>query len=189
MTSNFDKKEVFRPKNYRPRFDKRFIREIVEAIENGFPRSEAVIEHRISRSTISDWMREYGSQAYQARKQGHLSQQQIRSIVRSIEEGRLTVAEAKIAYNIPWTPTITKWQRDFRRENEELVSSNKVLMANKEENQQPDPDPDKMTLEQALKKLEESELKVKALNTLIDIAEEDFKIAIRKKGGAKQSKE
>jgi len=38
-------------------------------------------------------------------------------------------------------------------------------------------------------KLEEAELKVKALNTLIDVAEEQFKIAIRKKAGARQSKE
>lgn len=45
------------------------------------------------------------------------------------------------------------------------------------------------TLAEALKKLEEAELKVKALNTLIDVAEEQFKIAIRKKAGARQSKE
>jgi hypothetical protein len=40
----------------------------------------------------------------------------------------------------------------------------------------------------ALKKaLEEAELKIKALNTLIDVAEDQFKITIRKKPGAKQS--
>jgi hypothetical protein len=60
-------------------------------------------------------------------------------------------------------------------------------MANKAENQQPDPDPSKEALEQALKKLQEAELKVKALNTMIDVAEEQFKISIRKKPGAKQS--
>jgi hypothetical protein len=59
-------------------------------------------------------------------------------------------------------------------------------MANKEQNQQPDPDP-KKALAEALKKLEEAELKVKALNTLIDVAEEQFKISIRKKAGARQS--
>ena len=43
---------------------------------------------------------------------------------------------------------------------------------------------------EALKKaLEEAELKIKALNTLIDVAEDEFKIAIRKKPGAKQSSE
>jgi transposase len=37
------------------------------------------------------------------------------------------------------------------------------------------------------KALEEAELKIKALNTLIDVAEEQLKIDIRKKSGAKQS--
>ena len=37
------------------------------------------------------------------------------------------------------------------------------------------------------KALEEAELKIKALNTLIDVAEEQLKIDIRKKSGTKQS--
>src|ERR1700712_3405504 len=110
----------------RRHFDKRFIKEIVDSIENGMARSEAVKQHGMSRSTISDWMREYGSQAYHARKQGHLSLQERRSVVRAIAEGRMTVSEAKAAHNLGWTPTITKWLRDYRRENEELVASNKV---------------------------------------------------------------
>lgn len=189
MSSNIEKKEIQGRKGRRCGFDKRFIKEIVDAIENGLPRSEAVKEHGMARSTLSDWMREYGSQAYHVRKQGHLSLQERRSVVRAIEEGRMTVAEAKAAHNLGWTPTITKWLRDFRRENEELVASNKIPMAKKQNDQQPDLDSSKKALEEALKKLEESELKVKALNTLIDVAEEQFKISIRKKAGARQSKE
>jgi transposase len=185
MSANYDKNEFSALKGRGPGFDKRFIMKIVSAIEKGMPRSEAVKEHGMARSTLSDWMREYGSQAYHASKQGHLSLAQRRSIVRAIEEGRMTVAEAKVAYAIKWTPTITKWLRDSRRENEELVAFNKTGMAKKEEIQQPDPG--KKALEEALKKLEEAELKVKALNTLIDIAEEQFKISIRKKPGARQS--
>ena len=45
-------------------------------------------------------------------------------------------------------------------------------------------EPEKESLEKALK---EAELKIKALNTLIDVAEEQLKIDIRKKSGAKQS--
>jgi transposase-like protein len=187
MSTNCDKNEAAGRRRRGGGYDKRFIKKIVLAIENGLPRSEAVREHGMSRSALSDWMREYGSQAYHSRKQGHLSLQQRRSIVRALEEGRMTVAEAKLANNLSWTPTIKKWLRDFQRENEELVASNKTLMANKAENQQPDPDPGKAALEQALKKLQEAELKVKALNTMIDIAEEQFKISIRKKPGARQS--
>ena len=187
MSSNKDQKSFSGRKGRGPGFDKRFIRKIVAAIEKGMPRSEAVREHGMARSTLSDWMREYGSQSYHASKQGHLSLQQRRSIVRAIEEGRMTLSEAKLAGNISWTPTINKWLRDSKRENEELATFNKTFMANKVDNQQPDPDPDKKTLEEALQKLQEAELKVKALNTLIDIAEEQFKISIRKKPGAKQS--
>lgn len=187
MSANYEKNEVSGRKRRGVGYDKRFIKEIVLAIENGLPRSEAVKEHGMSRSTLSDWMREYGSPAYHSRKQGHLSLQQRRSVVRALEEGRMTVAEAKVAHNLSWTPTIRKWLRDFQREKEELEASNKTLMAKEVENRQPDPDPGKDTLEEALKKLQESELKVKALNTLIDIAEEQFKISIRKKPGARQS--
>jgi hypothetical protein len=49
----------------------------------------------------------------------------------------------------------------------------------------PKEDPEKKALQKAL---EEAQLKIKALNTLIDVAEDQFKIPIRKKPGAKQSK-
>lgn len=45
-------------------------------------------------------------------------------------------------------------------------------------------DLEKEALEKAL---QEAELKIKALNTLIDVAEDQLKIDIRKKSGAKQS--
>jgi transposase len=169
-------------------YDKSFILEIVESIERGTVRSAITKEHGIARSVLANWMRDYGSPAYQSSKQGHLSQQEKRTIVRAIEEGRMTIYEARAAYRVNSVVTITKWLKESKRENAELVASNQALMANKEENQQPDPD-SKKALAEALKKLEEAELKVKALNTLIDIAEEQFKIAIRKKAGAKQSSE
>ena len=168
------------------RYDKRFILEIVESIERGVPRSEITRAHGIARSVICGWMRDFGSPGYHASKQGHLSQQEKRTIVRAIQEGRMTIFEARTAYRVNSTVTITKWLRESKRENAELVASNTVLMANKKQDQKPDPDTQK-ALAEALKKLEEAELKVKALNTLIDVAEEQFKIAIRKKAGARQS--
>ena len=98
----------------------------------------------------------------------------------------MTIYEARIAYRVNSTVTITKWIKEIKRENAELVASNASLMANKKQNQEPDPD-NKKALAEAVKKLEEAELKVKALNTLIDVAEEQFKISIRKKAGARQS--
>ena len=188
MSSNTGKKEGSGRKHTCRRYDKNFTLEIVESIERGVPRSAITREHGIARSVLAGWMRDYGSPGYHASKQGHLSQQEKRSIVRAIEEGRMTIFEARAAYRVNSTVTITKWLKESKRENAELVASNRSLMANKEENQQPDPD-SKKALAEELKKLEEAELKVKALNTLIDVAEEQFKIAIRKKAGARQSKE
>lgn len=186
MSSDLEKKGWYK----RPRrsYDKSFILEIVESIERGVPRSRITMEHGIARSVLACWMRDYGSPAYHASKQGHLSQQEKRSIVRAIEEGRMTIFEARVAYRVNSTVTITKWLKESKREKAELVASNSMPMVNKEQNQQPDPD-SKKALAEALRKLEEAELKVKALNTLIDVAEEQFKISIRKKAGARQSKE
>jgi transposase len=187
MSLKSDKKKD--PGSARPHrhYDKAFIQEIVEAIENGVLRSSIVQEHGICRSVLSGWMREYGSQAYHASKQGRLSLVERRSIVRAVEEGRMTVEEAKLGYNISSIRSIIQWLRDSKREKEELVSSNGSIMAKREDNRQPDPDAGKMTLEEALKALEEEKLKVRGLNTLIDIAEESLKISIRKKPGARQS--
>jgi transposase len=186
MSSIIDKKVVSGYKIPHRRYDKSFILEVVESIEKGMLRSAITKQHGIARSVLADWMRDYGSPAYHASKQGHLSQQEKRSIVRAIEEGRMTIYEARVAYRVNSTVTITKWLRESKRENAELVASNERLMAKKEQNQQEDPD-SKKALAEALKKLAEAELKVKALNTLIDVAEEQFKISIRKKAGAKQS--
>jgi transposase len=67
------------------------------------------------------------------------------------------------------------------KENSEL----EILMDTKANHVPQEEDEEKKALRKAL---EEAELKIKALNTLIDVAEDQFKIPIRKKPGAKQSK-
>jgi transposase len=183
MSSNLDKKHLARRT-----YGKIFILKIVKSIERGVSRRFITQKHGIARSVLAGWMRDFGSPDYHARKQGHLSQQEKRSIVRAIQEGRMTIFEARTAYRINSVATITTWIKESKRENAELGVSNTALMSRKKQDQHPDPDT-KKALAEALKKLEEAELKVQALNTLIDVAEEQFKIAIRKKAGAKQSSE
>ena len=159
MSSNLDKKR----RSHRI-YDKSFILEIVKSIERGVPRSHITREHGIARSVLAGWMRDYGSPAYHSSKQGHLSQQEKRSIVRAIEEGRMTIYEARIAYRVNSTVTITKWIKEIKRENAELVASNASLMANKKQNQQsPIRDQVKRRLREALKKLEEAEAESKSV--------------------------
>jgi transposase len=161
-------------------YDKLAIQKIVEAIEAGMRRSEICLIYGLSRSTIAGWMREYGSAAYKSAQKGHLNNAQKRSMIRAIREGRMTIQAAKLAYNMPSYDSILKILRQ-QQENTELTGN----MESKANNLPQNEEEEKKALQKAL---EQAQLQIKALNTLIDVAEDQFKIPIRKKPGAKQSK-
>jgi hypothetical protein len=96
--------------------------------------------------------------------------------------------EAMITYGIKKAKTIEGWIREIEQENTDLVVSNESWMkktkSNKKDTTQNNPD-----VKALQKALEDAQLKIAALNTLIDVAEEQLKINIRKKPGAKQSKD
>ena len=163
-------------------FSKQTILEIVRAVERGATRREMVNRYGMAKSTLSDWMREYGSPSYLARIKP-LSVTDRRSLVRSVEEGRMTLLEAKTAYNLISTDTVRRYLREAEREKTELHRI-ATLMDKNEVRSEAISSEDVKALKKAL---EEAELKIKALNTLIDVAEDQFKIPIRKKPGARQS--
>ena len=168
----------------RGHFQKSLRDEIIEAIEAGMPRSVIVYRYGVSRSTLCDWMRNHGSAAYQARQAGkHLSEIERRSIVRSIEQGVLTRHAARKTHGISGN-TLNKWLRESVKENVELALYDPFAMEKKPSEQPQEADAEKQALKKAL---EEAQMKISALNTLIDVAEDQFKIAIRKKPGARQS--
>ena len=158
--------------------------EIIKAIENGVPRSVFTKQYGVCRSTLSSWMRDHGSPEYQAKRQGkHLSKVEKESILRLIQQGRLTTHEARKTYGIGGD-VLDRWLKAAARKNPDLVIHSPNAMKKKPAEQSDLSDPEKQALEKAL---QEAQLKIHALNTLIDVAEEQFKIAIRKKPGAKQS--
>ena len=161
-------------------YDRVVVQKIVEAIEAGITRKEIGLIYGLSRSTLCDWMREYGSPAYHASQRGPLSNAQKRSMIRAIREGNMTLQEAKLAYKVTSYSAIISVLKQAD-ENDDLSED----MKTKRSDLPPQEDPEKKALQKAL---EEAQLKIKALNTLIDVAEDQFKIAIRKKPGAKQSK-
>jgi len=168
----------------KPHFSKQTIIEIVRAVERGATRREVINRYGMAKSTLSDWMREYGSSAYQARIKP-LSVTDRRSLVRGIEEGKMTEAEAKMAFNLDSTRSVKRYLREAEKEKAELQRI-AALMDKNEVRSEAISSEDVKALKKAL---EEAELKIKALNTLIDVAEDQFKIPIRKKPGAKQSSE
>jgi anti-sigma28 factor (negative regulator of flagellin synthesis) len=104
-------------------------------------------------------------------------------MVRNVEEGRMTLLEAKAAYKLASTDVVRRYLRQAEKEKAELHRI-ATLMDKNEVRSEAVSSEDVKALKKAL---EEAELKIKALNTLIDVAEDQFKIAIRKKPGAKQS--
>lgn len=170
--------EEKRQKNY----DKRIIQGIVDSIEGGKPRGDVIAEYGMSRSTLLRWMILYGSSVYHSCKPQFYKKSHKRSVVRAISSG-MSIREAQITFAIKHSQTIDSWLKQAKEEKSDLSGDQLTTMAKKEaktENEE---------LQLMRKALAEAHLKIKALDTLIDIAEEKLSIDIRKKSGAKQSAE
>ncbi len=164
-------------------YDKRLILEVVKLIEEGMPRKEVNRMYQLGPSTLNTWMRKYGSSTYQSGKRRSFSPLEKSKILAEIEQGRLTMSEAQKKYKISSEGTIRSWLYKSKQENPTFCQLMNKSMG--EGNQKASSDTGEI---QSLQKaLEEANLKIKALNTMIDIAEEQLKIDIRKKSGTKQS--
>lgn len=176
--------ETIRLKEKKPHkiYDKVIIYKIVKLVEQGHNRQQLIDQYGMTSGTLSEWMQQYGSEAYQQSKRRAYSNLQKRTICMAVLNGQMTIKEAYKSYNIKNIRSIKSWIQEFKSEKRDLYNENKDdQMPKKEQEQQVDT--------AALKKaLEEAELKILALNTLIDVAEEELKIKIRKKSGAKQLK-
>jgi transposase-like protein len=176
-----EQKEAIRAEGVKGPFNKQIVLQIVRSVERGATRREIIKRYGVAKSTLSGWMQQYGSPGWLA-SQKPLGQADRRSMVRAIEEGKMTLNEAKLAYNLKSTQAVRGYLRQAEREKAELRRLS-VLMDKNEGRQEAISSEDAAALKKAL---EEAELKIKALNTLIDVAEEAFKIPIRKKPGARQ---
>ena len=158
------------------RFQKKLVLQIVKEVEEGLTRNEACNKYGMSYSTLCDWISKFGSESYQALKRPLLSNQQKRNIARAIQEGRMTKDDAHLIYKVD-KRTLSQWIQKKKQQDNELVRFNENNMAATQIN---------YSGTDLQNELAEARLKIRALETMIDIAEEQFKIAIRKKPGAKQ---
>ncbi len=184
MKKEAEQKESLNRVNERCHFQTNLRDEIVKSIETGTPRSVIAYQYGVSRTTLSKWMRNHGSKEYQAKQLGtHLTEVEKRSIVRQVEQGVLTPHAARKVYGLSGN-VLNKWLKTSLKENVELAVYDSFEMKGTPVGQPDLPDPEKEALKKAL---EDARLKISALNTLIDVAEDQFKIKIRKKAGARQS--
>jgi transposase len=110
-----------------------------------------------------------------------------RKLCEELLGGTITAAEISRKYNIPGSGTVTRWAMRYQEERTGLV----ILQGMEEDTKEAGNDnmqlpPDCAVQIAALKKeLEGAKLRATVLETMIDIAEEEFKIEIRKKYGTK----
>jgi len=105
-----------------------------------------------------------------------------RWLVREIESGRMTIGEAKDQIElISKAPDllIRRWRKRFAPE----IAFTLPVMTEKEKQKL---EVVQRRMKQLEKQLEDAQMKNIALETMIDIAEEQLKIVIRKKSGPKQ---
>jgi transposase-like protein len=111
-----------------------------------------------------------------------ISNAEKRWIVREIESGRMSVGEARERFALISKDTkslINSWRKKFVPE----ISFTLPIMTEKERQKL---DAAQKRIKELEKQLENAQMKNISLETMIDIAEEQLKISIRKKSGPKQ---
>ena len=103
-----------------------------------------------------------------------------KEVIREITAGLLSKAEARRKYDIPGRSTIIGWIRkfdgkttDYRRIMDYKKSDKEALIKR---------------IRELERKLEDEQIRSEGLSKMIDIAEEQLKITIRKKSATKQSR-
>lgn len=104
-----------------------------------------------------------------------------RQVVREVVSGVSTKDGAKRKYNIGGKTTVLSWCRKYGS-HEELGVKVKIMTQREEDENTVL----KRRIKELEKSLEDSHFKNEVLETLIDVAEQEFDVKIRKKSGAKQ---
>ncbi len=105
-----------------------------------------------------------------------------RKICEELLSGQITTGDLARKYQIPGAGTIMRWLKWYQEEQKDLLSS--LPMESSQE--KPDNSIEK-SAQDLQKELEQAKAKIATLETMIDVAEEQFKIEIRKKSGTKPS--
>jgi transposase-like protein len=117
------------------------------------------------------------------KKVNYYSDEFKKSVVDEVLKGVLSKEEARYKYGIKGSSAVLNWIRKF--EGNKFQSMNPKAKATKSSKSIEELEAENARLKQ---ELDIEQLRNRALNVMIDIAENQFKIPIRKKSGAKQSK-
>jgi transposase len=162
-------------KRNKKHFSKQLIDKAVSEVEAGLTREEVCQKHGMSYATLGGWLKLYASKEFFENVRVKITPHQKRLVIHEIQQGRMSFAEANLSYKIK-VNTLQRWIRESKRESNADIDSNESMIP-------PLKDPIPEDLQRAL---HNANLKVLALETMIDVAEQQLKINIRKKPGAKR---
>ena len=154
------------------RYSRKLILQILQEVYDSGSQQEVKEKYGLTGSTLTYWLNKYGGEKYEQIKRSKVSPAKKLQVIRAIRENRMTREEAAIFCKVSKI-TIREWLKDAPKEETDVDSFDQKGMPFTSETKQD-------------KELADAQLKIRALETLIDIAEEKFKISIRKKPGAKQ---
>lgn len=133
--------------------------------------------HGISSHALRDWLLQYGSHSYHQNKRKRRSLSERERIAREIVSGHITTEEAMLKYNALDRETVNMWVRDYRRRQQELIDLLPTEI--------PPAETESLSADVSTSDLKLAELKIRALEMMLDIASKEFQVDIRKKFGAK----
>lgn len=161
------------------RYPREVIMEAVRLAESGVMLKDVASLYGMSGITLNKWMTRYSSPDYHPITNRSYKPSVKRSVLRAIESG-MSINEAATSFGITSGVVIRGWIKKASEENADLSA---IIPMKKPPKENLNPTDTKALEHQ----LAEAQLKIRALETMIDIAEEQLKIDIRKKSGAKQS--
>lgn len=153
---------------------RRIVKEIVEGLLSVKEAQEKYSIHRTG--TIQGWLKQYSEEYRTKYMRVIYTDAQRRTVVREVESGHLSILVACEKYRIT-KDTLKDWLKAYSC----LSNNDTIMQENNVKNTSQTP-----VSTSKNKELEALKLKIAGLEAMIDIAEQEFKIDIRKKSGTKQ---
>ena len=156
-------------------------RRAVESYEQGtVPLGDLLQQYGINHSTLWRWRKQVKQEKPIRQARPHHPQELRLRVVKQIITGAFTIKTASAHFGMSIS-TLERWCLKYSSQ----LSGSTDPMAKKRANEST---PESERIRQLERALEDANLKILGLETIINIAEKDLKIDIRKKPGTKQSK-
>lgn len=112
----------------------------------------------------------------------------IKRVLSEIDSGQYTAASARHAYRITGKMTVYNWVKNRHKYSSAILAPNEIVNEIEKEMEELNPEDLQKELIRLQKEVEYFKHKSEAYAMMIALAEEQLKVVIKKKSGAKQSK-